>query len=172
VAPKLAAWSRIGERTVYAPYDSCIAALKTGPRDPPPQACAALRAGLPPGIQTALKPWTEDLAYWQTFRSELDQRARSFAQAVNPKRNYGDMPLVVLSAGQFVLPNAPAEVTAEIPALMAEKERKHRALAQLSSRGVYAPVPDSGHVMMQDKPQVIIDAVGQVVDEARKTTAR
>ena len=74
---------------------------------------------------------------------------------------------MVLSAGEFTLPGAPAEVTAEIPALMAEKERKHRALAQLSSRGVYAPVPDSGHVMMQDKPQVVIDAIRQVVDETR-----
>jgi pimeloyl-ACP methyl ester carboxylesterase len=172
VAPELAAWSRVGERKVYAPYDACIAALKAGPRDPPPPACAALRAGLPPGIQAALKPWTEDPAYWRTFRSELDQRASNFRQAVNPRRNYGDMPLVVLSAGQFTLPGAPPEVTAEIPALMADKERKHRALAHLSSRGVYAPVPDSGHVMMQDKPQVIIDAIGQVVDEARKTAAR
>jgi pimeloyl-ACP methyl ester carboxylesterase len=172
VAPKLTAWSRVGDRRVYAPFDACIAALKAGPRDPPPQACATLRAGLPPGIQIALKPWTEDPTYWQTFRSELDQRARSFSQAVNPKRDYGDMPLVVLSAGQFTLPGAPAEVTAEIPALMADKERKHRALAHLSSRGVYAPVPDSGHVMMQDKPQAIIDAIGQVVDEARKAAAR
>jgi pimeloyl-ACP methyl ester carboxylesterase len=168
VTPKLTAWSRVGERKVYAPFDACIAALKAGPRDPPPQACAALRAGLPPGIQAALKPWTEDPAYWQTFRSELDERANNFNQAVNPKRNYGDMPLVVLSAGQFTLPGAPAEVTAEIPALMADKERKHRALARLSSRGAYAPVADSGHVMMQDKPQAVIDAIGQVVAEARQ----
>ena len=77
------------------------------------------------------------------------------------------MPLVVLSAGQFTLPGAPAEVTAEIPALMADKARKHRALAQLSSRGVYAPIPDSGHMMMQDKPKAVIDAIGQVVDQAR-----
>jgi pimeloyl-ACP methyl ester carboxylesterase len=168
VAPKLTAWSRVGDRRVYAPFDACIAALKAGPKDPPPEACGSLRDGLPPGIQTALKPWTEDLAYWQTFRSELDQRARNFRLAVNPKRNYGDMPLVVLSAGQFTLPGAPAEVTAEIPALMAEKERKHRALAQLSSRGAYVSVPESGHVMMQDKPQAIVDAIGQVVDEVRK----
>jgi pimeloyl-ACP methyl ester carboxylesterase len=168
VAPKLQAWSRAGDRRVYEPFDACIAALEAGPKDPPPPACASLRAGLPPGIQAALKPWTEDVAYWRTFRSELDQRPNSFRQAINPKRNYGDMPLIVLSAGKFALPGAPDEVTAEIPALMAEKARKHQALARLSSHGAYAPVPDSSHVMMQDKPQAVIDAVSQVVDDARK----
>ncbi|THD58615.1 alpha/beta hydrolase [Phenylobacterium sp.] len=167
VAPKLAAWSREGDRKVYIPYDACIAALEAGPKDPTPQACAALRAGLPPGIQAALKPWTEDPAYWRTFRSELDQRERNFRQAINPKRAYGDMPLVVLSAGRFALPGAPPEVAAEIPALMAQKVQAHRALARLSSRGAYVFVADSGHVMMQDKPQAIVDAIKQVVDEAK-----
>jgi pimeloyl-ACP methyl ester carboxylesterase len=167
-APKLMAWSEAGDRKAFEPVDHCIAALKAGAHDPAPQACAALRGGLPAAISAALTPLTGSAAYWETYRSDLGQRTLSAKQAVNPKRTYGDMPLVVLGSGKLSVPGAPAEAAAEVPALLAEIEREHEALAHLSSRGAYVRIPDAGHMIMLEKPAAVTLAIGQVVDEARK----
>jgi pimeloyl-ACP methyl ester carboxylesterase len=171
-APKLMAWSRAGDRKAFEPVDRCIAALMDGPRDPAPEACIVLRDGLPASIAKALTPLTEDPAYWATFRTDLDQRARNAKQAINPKRSYGEMPLVVLGSGKLSVPGAPAEAVAEIPALQTEIKNEQQALARLSSRGAYLRVPNSGHAIMIDKPDAVTDAVAHVIEEVHQRNSR
>ncbi len=43
----------------------------------------------------------------------------------------------------------------------------HDKLAALSTRGINARVPGTSHYIHQIKPQVVIDAVNEVVAEAR-----
>ena len=88
---------------------------------------------------------------------------------IKPNRKYGDMPLIVLTAGQdYALPpGAPAEATAELPQRHAEWLRAHDALAALSRRGVNRVVPDTPHYIHLSKPQTVIGAIDEVVDEAR-----
>lgn len=87
---------------------------------------------------------------------------------INPARNYRDMPLIVLTASEFnTPPNYPAETKAEIPAEQAEWRRGHDAYAALSTRGVNRIVPNSTHAMPDEMPQVVVDAIDEVVDEVR-----
>jgi hypothetical protein len=80
------------------------------------------------------------------------------------------MPLLVLTASEFRSPpDYPAAAKAEIPAFQAEWRRGHDAYAALSTRGVNRVVPNSYHEMPDQMPQVVIDAIGTVVDEARES---
>jgi len=94
---------------------------------------------------------------------DLDSR-----MAVNPHRNYGNMPLIVLTASEFLSPpDFSAAAKAEIPTFHAEWERAHDAYAALSTRGVNRTVAGSSHDIPQIKPQAVIDAIDEVVDEVR-----
>ena len=100
--------------------------------------------------------------------SSLEMLARNSKLAINPSRNYGDMPLIVLTRTVFgAPPDYPAAARAEIPAEEAEWNKGHDELAALSTRGINARVPGSGHDMQHMKPQVVIDAIDQVIREAR-----
>ena len=88
---------------------------------------------------------------------------------MNPARNYRDMPLIVLTHSDFnAPPDYPAAAKAEIPAEEAEWRRGHDAYAALSTRGVNRIVPNSTHQMPDEKPEVVIEAINTVVDEARQ----
>jgi pimeloyl-ACP methyl ester carboxylesterase len=88
---------------------------------------------------------------------------------LKPHRNYGAMPLVVLTAGDALQlpPDAPDAVKAELPLQQADWRRGHDAYAALSTRGVNRTVAGSSHYIHQIKPQAVIDAVDEVVDDAR-----
>jgi len=107
-------------------------------------------------------------ANMETFASNIESVDEDTRVAINPARNYGDMPLLVLTASEF---NSPPDYSdaakAEIPAFEAEWRRGHDAYAALSTRGVDRIVPGTTHDMPDEAPQVVIDAIEQVVREAR-----
>jgi pimeloyl-ACP methyl ester carboxylesterase len=107
-------------------------------------------------------------ANMETFASNIESVDEDSRVVINPARDYGDMPLLVLTASEF---NAPPDYSdaarAEIPAFQAEWRRGHDAYAALSRRGVNRIVPDSTHDMTDEKPQVVIDAIDEVVREVR-----
>ena len=97
--------------------------------------------------------------------------AISTKQVVDPRRNYGRMPLVVLTStkGPEVPPgtaDAAAFLAPFIP-LTAEMHRGHAELAALSSRGVQRLVPDSGHYIQFDQPDAVIGAIEEVISAIR-----
>jgi len=96
----------------------------------------------------------------------------STKQVVNPKRDYGRMPLVVLTSTKGPeVPPGTADVAAFLAPfipLTAEMHRGHAELAALSSRGVQRLVPDSGHYIQIDQPSAVIGAIEEVVAAARK----
>jgi|GEM_PF-181671 len=97
----------------------------------------------------------------------LDANARL---AVNPRRDYASMPLVVLTHDEAnVPPGLPEAVKAELPAGSAEWRRAHRELAALSTRGVDRIIEGSGHDFPQENPQAVIDAILEVTEEVRST---
>lgn len=100
----------------------------------------------------------------------------SSKQVVYPKRNYGDMPIIVLtSTKEPDMPPGTADaekVRGEFAPLTAEMHRGHAELAALSSRGVQRLVPDSGHYIQLDQPKAVIDAIGEVLSVARHEAAR
>jgi hypothetical protein len=79
------------------------------------------------------------------------------------------MPLIVLTRTEFrPPPDYPADARAEIPAEEAAWNKGHDELAALSVRGINARVPGTGHYIHGARPGVVIDAIEQVVREARE----
>jgi pimeloyl-ACP methyl ester carboxylesterase len=167
-APSLMTWSEDGDYKAFAPVRDCVTALKRqAPGAPQPDVCGRLRRGPSARFGAALLPWDRQPAYWETYYSDFEQRDRNAKISIKPGRNYGDTPIIVLGSGMLSVPGAPAAALRELPALKAEIEHSHRELAQLSSRGTYIPVPDSGHAIMLQKPDVVVSSIERLVDEAR-----
>ena len=95
----------------------------------------------------------------------------SSKQVVNPERNYGEMPIIVLTSTKVpeLPPGTPdaANARATFAAMDAEMHRGHAELAALSSRGVQRLVPDSGHYIQLDRPDAVIAAIEEVISATR-----
>lgn len=76
------------------------------------------------------------------------------------------MPLIVLSAGT-VWPSTPVMTSAAARSKWAEHIRGHQRLAALSSQGRDIVVPGATHYIQLIKPQVVIEAVDEVLKQAR-----
>ena len=125
-------------------------------------------------LAEALLQWWQDPALFETRASHLENTDLGSRPAVNPARNYGSLPLVVLSAPRHV--EVPPGLTAEQQALLrAEAQaafdgdsKGHEELAALSSIGVRRLVPNVGHYIHSEKPDVVIEAITAVVEVARR----
>ncbi len=96
--------------------------------------------------------------------SLAEQFSASAEAVVDPARNYGDLPLIVLTQGTGLqMPGATAEQTA---ALNTGWIGWHDDYARLSSRGVNLIVRGAGHNIQSDKPQAVIGAIVAVLDMA------
>jgi pimeloyl-ACP methyl ester carboxylesterase len=124
------------------------------PRDDQPAAVNAARRA------ESLRPTT-----WSTQVSELDSLWGKTSDQVSLGRaSYGDMPLIVLTAGD-TFATAPEPARTAIRELWSEL---HAEIAARSTRGEARIVPGSGHMMMFDKPDAIIAAVDEVVAAGRR----
>ena len=96
--------------------------------------------------------------------SLAEQFSASAAAVADPTRNYGDLPLIVLTQGTGLqMPGATAEQTA---AMNTGWIGWHDDYARLSSRGVNMIVRGAGHNIQADKPQAVIGAIVAVLDMA------
>jgi pimeloyl-ACP methyl ester carboxylesterase len=168
------AWAALLER--------CAAAIRAGaigPQGPDPDGCfrtpppppdypPALReavvnsmAGATPAVIAIAM---DDIA----FHSSPEKLALDAGLATRSGRTYGSMPLVVLSAGEVGdSPQNPPEVNAELQTLLANKHLAHAQFATLSARGQQRIVAGSVHDIQHEKPQAVIDAIVEVVNEVR-----
>lgn len=178
--PAQQAW--MNARAGPVPFlEKCAAALRSGavhPGAPDPDGC--LRApDWPPDwpleFRAALNknyvdaPPATTAAAIATIASNMKSADEDSKVAINPRRNYGTMPLIVLTASEFRSPpDYPDAAKAEIPAFQAAWRRGHDAYAALSTRGVDRVVPNSSHDMPDETPEVVIDAIDTVVDAARR----
>ena len=76
-------------------------------------------------------------------------------------RSYGDLPLIVLSAGNAGLWDEAAKD--DFPALLADWADSHRALAGLSKRGERRVVEGAGHLIQLQRPDAVIAAIRTVI---------
>ncbi len=152
----------------------CAAAVARGaltPTSPDPDDCLAYPPSYPGPLSSALKTLDMDQARWAATISLTANFARSTELVANPARNYGSMPLIVLSAlrMQDLPPNTPQAVYDQIPAFQADLAQAHRELAALSSRGENRRVADASHYIQDQRPDLVIAAIGQVIAGARRT---
>lgn len=81
------------------------------------------------------------------------------------QRHYGDMPLIVLSGGR--VPRDGGHSEASQKAYVANWRKGHELLANRSDRGEFLFLPDAGHFIQRNRPDVVIDAITRVVETVR-----
>lgn len=112
--------------------------------DPP------LPARVSPAMAKALHAWRQNPAMWRTQASEFAAVGGANSAALRAGRSdYGDLPLVVLTA---------SETAAQDP----RWEAWHKALAHRSTRGVQRLVQAPHVTFMAAQPQVVADAIAEV----------
>ena len=99
--------------------------------------------------------------------AELKAVSESAAQAAATP-SLGDMPLAVLS-------HDPEKPSSEFPPDLAKPvneawEKMQEEMAHLSTRGTQTIVKNSSHYIQIDRPDVVIDAVRAVVEQARQSS--
>lgn len=112
--------------------------------------------------------------YCQVSVREVDALAISYRQSTLPD-SLGDLPLIVLTAD-----TSEADMLAQIPAYLQSvigpevirnvfkaNQEMQQELASLSSCGRQIMVSSSGHMIQLDQPGVVIDAIREVMEQAR-----
>ncbi|HKR75329.1 MAG TPA: alpha/beta hydrolase [Rhodanobacter sp.] len=82
------------------------------------------------------------------------------------RKHFGDMPIIVLTHSPY--PKAKDETQEERNERTLLWESLHLDIAAMSTRGVNEIVPNSGHYIQYDHPQVVIDAIDQALSIAQE----
>jgi pimeloyl-ACP methyl ester carboxylesterase len=136
------------------------------PSEYPPELSAALDQAAAGASAETIATAMDNIAFYASPKL-MEQDAKI---AIKPNRNYGSMPLLVLSAAEDgSSPALPASLNRDLAIQLAEKQRAHTELAALSTRGVHRIVQGSSHDIPHIKPQAVIDAIDQLVDQVRRT---
>ena len=102
-------------------------------------------------------------SYFQTLASEHAMLMADSAKQVAAIDSFGDIPLIVLASG---MPNPNFGNSAED--FQRFWNQQSQALATKSAKGAYILAEESGHNLYADVPDLVLDAVRQVVQEGRK----
>jgi pimeloyl-ACP methyl ester carboxylesterase len=197
IAPQFAAVTRAFQHQIVKQRQDCAAGLRSGTLKsgtPQFERCTANSVpALFPDLKAKIAQLNADPARLLTQASlEAEHpNGNSGHQVVNARRNYGDMPLVVLTAGRNeestlanlsnVPPGTPGASTPQELAQLREQIARflrdgwvpaHQAYAALSTRGRQQTVPDATHNMVVEKPDVVISAIDEVMDASGRRGAR
>jgi pimeloyl-ACP methyl ester carboxylesterase len=164
-----------------AANDAAYGALRPCAVSPRPPERDKVCVGIfPPGTPAEARPFLTEArgpTFYKTMLGELDvfgeaDSAQLVAarEALTTKsrgaKPLGAKPLVILTAGDMATPGVTPE---EAQALHKVWVTMHDEMAGLSSQGVNRTVEGASHYIHQIKPQIVIDAVAEVVDAVRAT---
>lgn len=153
-----------------ADYDSCVSEARKGlsPGTPAFEKCV----GEPdprfsPEINEAQMRYAATERWQAAAASERHAVYYASAdQTRKTRRSFGDMPIVVLTHAPY--PHAKDETQRLRDQRTLSWETMHNEVAAMSTRGINAIVPGAGHYVQYDRPQVVIDAVENVVSTVRR----
>ncbi|HEX5426147.1 MAG TPA: alpha/beta hydrolase [Candidatus Acidoferrales bacterium] len=169
VAPKFAAFGDSAPRAAVRRLEECAKKLRSGTLERgTPEFNRCTVQPLPPAfsrLSATLAGLNADPARLLTQASAMENAAiRSSRETISPKRNYGDMPLIVLTSGSHPMPpGIPAVVREQAAVYFRALASGHEALAMLSTRGHDQLVPDSGHFIQLENPAVVLAAINRVL---------
>lgn len=138
-------------------------------------AVAACVAHLSKQLQTRVDPMAarcggNDPAEIGAMLSEIaSMEVVSTGQIRAAQRPYGDMPLIVLTRGDYDKDMPPGFTETDKENIARVWVRMHEEMAAQSAIGQHRTVPHAGHFIQGDAPQAVIDAVRDVVVAARST---
>jgi pimeloyl-ACP methyl ester carboxylesterase len=113
-----------------------------------------------PGIYGAMRSEQDNFGPLAVEGEPVDSRQERAA-----RRDFGSMPLIVLSRDKR--PQPPTISAARWNTAEADWLSGHVKLAARSTKGHQTVVPGAGHYIQVDQPKSVIDAVAEVVQEAR-----
>jgi pimeloyl-ACP methyl ester carboxylesterase len=93
----------------------------------------------------------------------------SLAQLTASRRSYGDLPMIVLTRGDYEKGMPPEFDAADRLAMKRLWTGLHRDMTALSNKGQNREIPNPGHYIQTDAPQAVIDAIHEVISVARLT---
>jgi len=151
-------------------YEMCVAAARRGLVQGTPEYAKCV--GDPdPRFSNAIN--AAQARYGSTLRWQAaaasERRAVFYASAEQTRktrRHFGDIPIIVLTHSPY--PKAKEETQRERNERTLLWEALHLEVQAMSTRGINVIVPDSGHYIQYDHPQVVIDAIQQAVAIARE----
>ncbi|MCB0111099.1 MAG: alpha/beta hydrolase [Caldilineaceae bacterium] len=121
---------------------------------------------LPVATQATEQALIADPKYLDTLFAEQNSAESNLAEVAAAQiKSVGNIPLIVLSAGKHELPGGaiPPELVAEMAQVWQQLQAE---LAALSPQGKQVVVAESGHYIHLEQPQVVIDAINEVVAAA------
>lgn len=126
--------------------------------EPALQRCvAAPRPEQPASVNAARLAESLRPATWRTQVSELDSLWPATSDQISAGRqSYGDLPIIVLSADGTYASAPPAQQL---------WLQLHEELAAKSTRGVHRVVANSSHMLMNEHPQAVADAIAEIAAE-------
>lgn len=155
-------------------YGSCVDEAKRGlvPGTPAYKKCVGgPDPRFSPAINAAQARYAATVRWQIAAASERQSVAYASAdQARATRRHYGDMPIIVLTHSPY--PKAKDETQEERNQRTLLWESLHLDVAAMSTRGVNEIVPNSGHYIQYEHPQIVIDAVDQALSVAREDMRR
>ncbi|MFM7348334.1 MAG: alpha/beta fold hydrolase [Erythrobacter sp.] len=172
VAPQTARFMEAFQAQILAYVRGCADALSSGKLTPggaDPDGCLAYPPEVPAALRDALVRADMQPGRFATAASFTDAMHEEMALAVNPRRDLGAMPLIVLTAAEppDFPPDTPQAVTDEVQAVTVVFRAGHEEIARLSTRGVQRVVPGTSHNIQQIRPEAVVSAVSELVDTVR-----
>ena len=122
---------------------------------------AGLFQKFPPSMRSLAKALYSQTEFGKTFAQESAAVSVSMNQIeqIRQTKSFPDIPLIVLSAGK-----PDFDITQEV---VEKLQALHADLANESPQGVHIVAQESGHAIQLDKPELVVDAIRKVVEEAR-----
>src|SRR4028118_426678 len=122
---------------------------------------AGLFQKFPPSVRPLAKAVYSQTQFGKTFAQESAAVSISMNQVEQARqiKTFPDIPLIVLSAGK-----PDFDITQEV---IEKLQELHAELANQSPQGVHIIAHESGHAIQLDKPELVIDAIRQVIENVR-----
>ncbi|MEG4407468.1 alpha/beta hydrolase [Microcoleus sp. MON2_D5] len=122
---------------------------------------AGLFQKFPPSMRPLAKALYSQTQFGKTFAQESAAVSISMNQVkqIRQTKPFPDIPLIVLSAGK-----PDFDITQDV---LQKLQELHADLANESPQGVHIVAHETGHAIQLDKPELVIDAIRQVVEKVR-----
>ena len=151
----------------YSAYEEAQAAnLHKCADDPTQRACVEpddphLSATLNATIRAMLRAPTA----WADPASEFDSIEKDGSEVSSAAHGYGAMPLIVLTSLENIktMQALMGASNSQITVVSNSWSALHDQIAAQSTRGINCVVPNAGHFIQTDKPDVVIDAIREVM---------
>lgn len=118
---------------------------------------------LTPAVNAAFRDWPLRPSYWRTIASEGRCLGNISDGELAAAKRPLDIPLIVLTAGR---PPFAGDSPQETEALARMWRDSHEDLARLSTRGERRDVPDVGHMIPTERPDLVEAAIREVIAAA------